>query len=75
MSASPSLDFLPTYNILTDLHNKEDCKKTENHFMISTENMHWTIGCAKWERMTGLQKQKSSTEKESGYEGDIVKEV
>ncbi len=62
MPASQSLNLLLTCNILTGLHNKEDCKKSENHFMINTENMHWTIGCAKWERITGLQKQKSSTE-------------
>lgn len=43
------LDFLPTCNILTGLHNKENCYKLKKHYMISTENMHWTIGCATWE--------------------------
>lgn len=75
MSASPPLDFLPTYNILTGLYNKENCYNAEKHTMIKTENKRWTNGCAVWERTKGSQKQKSSTEKESGYERDSVKEV
>lgn len=46
MPASQSLNLLLTCNILTGLHNKENCYKLGKHYMIKTENMRWTIGCA-----------------------------
>lgn len=37
MPASQSLNLLLTCNILTGLHNKENCYKAEKHTMIKTK--------------------------------------
>lgn len=74
MPASQSLNLLLTCNILTGLHNKENCYKAEKHNMIKTKIRTGQSG-ARMREYGRVTETGIITKKERGYEGNIIKEV